>query len=386
MAQNVRFLIATQAKYDQLVKKNEYALYFCLDTQRLYKGDVLIGVGAEATTSTAGLLSAADKAKLDALVAGSTVGLSPINPSIVITDETDGTKKIAVGISKKEGNLITVESDGLYAVAQPTPSYEIEKQEVATDGYSATYKLKKIVGDVVSYCGTIDIPKDKFLQSATINTVTEADNPYTGAVVGEKYFDFLFNDAEQSHKYVPLKELVSTQAYSAGDGIQISDTNVISMALATETTPGAISAEDFKTLQTIPSTYITKEEIEAVKAEIKQDVEATVGTPDASQFAVDENGVLSITELASDKIIHNGQKLNEILDGMTDTFTWGTLSEEVSVDTNSVNAASLISNASVDAEITLNEGTVNAPVSMTKSATVNGVNKGVAQNHNQEVE
>lgn len=156
MAQNVRFLIATQAKYDQLVKKNEYALYFCLDTQRLYKGDVLIGVGAEATTSAAGLLSAADKAKLDALVAGSTVGLSPIDSSIVITDETDGTKKIAVGISKKEGNLITVESDGLYAVAQPTPSYEIEKQEVATDGYSATYKLKKTVGDVVSYCGTID--------------------------------------------------------------------------------------------------------------------------------------------------------------------------------------------------------------------------------------
>jgi hypothetical protein len=64
----------------------------------------------------------------------------------------------------------------------------------------------------------------------------------------------------------------------------------------------------------------------------------------------------------------------------------GTLSEEVSVDTNSVNAASLISNASADAEITLNEGTVNAPVSMTKSATVNGVNKGIAQNHNQEVE
>nr|DAI19875.1 MAG TPA: hypothetical protein [Caudoviricetes sp.] len=361
MAQNVRFLIATQAKYDQLVKKNEYALYFCLDTQRLYKGDVLIGVGAEATTSAAGLLSAADKAKLDALVAGSTVGLSPINPSIVITDETDGTKKIAVGISKKEGNLITVESDGLYAVAQPTPSYEIEKQEVATDGYSATYKLKKTVGDVASYCGTINIPKDKFLQSATINTVTETDNPYTGAVVGEKYFDFLFNDAEQSHEYVPLKELVSTQAYTAGDGIQISDANVISMALATETTPGAISAEDFKTLQTIPSTYITKEEIEAVKAEIKQDVEATVGTPDASQFAVDENGVLSITELASDKITHNGQKLNEILDGMTDTFSWGTLSEEVSVDTNSVNATSLISNASADAEITLNEGTVNAP-------------------------
>lgn len=196
----------------------------------------------------------------------------------------------------------------------------------------------------------------------------------------------MFNDAEQSHEYVPLKELVSTQAYTAGDGIQISDANVISIALATETTPGAISAEDFKILQSIPSTYITKEEIEAVKAEIKQDVEAAVGTPDASQFAVDENGVLSITELASNKITHNGQKLNEILDGMADTFSWGTLSEEVSVDANNVNAASLISNASADAEITLNEGTVNAPVSMTKSATVNGVNKGVAQNHNQEVE
>lgn len=61
MAENVRFKTASQAKYDALENKNAATLYWCLDTQRLYKGDKLFGVGLEATQQFAGLLSAEDK-------------------------------------------------------------------------------------------------------------------------------------------------------------------------------------------------------------------------------------------------------------------------------------------------------------------------------------
>lgn len=74
----VGFLVGTQAEYDAS-SKDQYTLYWITDTKRLYKGSVLYGVGAEATQAAAGLLSAEDKRKLDAIAAGSMrfVGVFP---------------------------------------------------------------------------------------------------------------------------------------------------------------------------------------------------------------------------------------------------------------------------------------------------------------------
>ena len=68
---NVLFKFGTQAEFDALTSKNENALYWLTDTQRLYRGNVLFAVGKDATIASSGLLSAEDKAKLDALVVGS---------------------------------------------------------------------------------------------------------------------------------------------------------------------------------------------------------------------------------------------------------------------------------------------------------------------------
>lgn len=381
MAENVRFKTASQAKYDALETKNAATLYWCLDTQRLYKGEQLFGVGLEATQQFAGLLSAEDKKKLDELVAGSIAGLEAVDGTMSITDGDAGVKKIGVNVSKEAGNLIAVKADGLF-VHVDVPEYKIIKEETPIDGNYATYTLCKTIGDLSEDCGHINIPKDKFLQSATVETVAIADQPYEGAIVGDKYLDLLFNDTESSHVYVPLKDLAG-KTYTAGTGIEISDSNVISMKMATDTEPGAISADNFKLLQEIPQTYLTKDEGIELKEEIKSEVQKDVGTPDASQFKIDENGVLSIDNLDTDKIIYHGKKLTEYLDEVEESYTWDDIPETISATT--AQAATAITQASDGAEVTIGDGSVTDKLNINKSVSLAGTNKGIAQNHNQGV-
>lgn len=108
----------------------------------------------------------------------------------------------------------------------PYPQYDIVKVETAQDGYFATYYLAK---DGVNTSTPINIPKDYLVKSADIKTSTGASDP-SGLPSGTKYIDFVVNtyvgSGAESHIYLNVNELVD--AYTAGDGIEISDDNVIS--------------------------------------------------------------------------------------------------------------------------------------------------------------
>ena len=112
---NVIFKVGTKEQYNLLEQKDSNTLYWLSDTQEIYKGDVLYGVGKAATQELAGLLSAEDKIKLDNLVAGSVAGLTPVDASILIGDGEDGWKTIGVQVSQEEGNTIALKADGLFA-------------------------------------------------------------------------------------------------------------------------------------------------------------------------------------------------------------------------------------------------------------------------------
>lgn len=277
MAQNVKFIsVKLQATYDALEVKDSLALYWIQDTQRLYKGAKLYGTGLTATSEFAGLMSAEDKKALDALIAsgGGLSGLTPVDGTIVITKTEDNSAAIGVGLSAVEGNMLAINNDGLYVGATKVPEYSIEKQEIAEEGYAASYKLKKIVGEEVSYVGdVINIAKDMMLQSATLETVTEADVPYAGAVIGDPYIKMVFNDAGESNIYIPVKGLVDT--YTAGTGIEITEGKIgiklaenahglvavdgaLSINLATRKSDGAMSKEDKLVVDSIPSVYVAR--------------------------------------------------------------------------------------------------------------------------------
>lgn len=278
MAQNVKFIaVRLQTTYDALTTKDPLALYWIQDTQRVYHGSTLMGTGLAATTEFAGLMSAEDKAALDALKAGVSGGLSnlvPIDGTISVVDTIEGGKAIGVAIAQVANNALTAVDGGLFVSTVSVPEYAIEKQEVAEAGYSASYKLKKTVGDIVSYVGdTINIAKDMVLKSATLETVTENGVPYESAVVGEPYICMVFNDANTSNLYIPVKGLVDK--FEAGTGISI-ENNIISVKIASEShglsvvdgslslnlatrnADGAMSKEDKRIIDSIPSAYVAR--------------------------------------------------------------------------------------------------------------------------------
>ena len=95
---------------------------------------------------------------------------------------------------------------------------------------SAAQKLAKKIGD-------INIPKDYLVKSAVIEVVDTADTPYTGALVGDKYIDFVINTQDtadgtgtEQHIYIALNDLVAVMDGSEGTEItvEIDSHNVIS--------------------------------------------------------------------------------------------------------------------------------------------------------------
>ncbi len=208
MANNVIFKVGTLEQYNALAVKDPNTLYWLHDVLELRKGEELYGKGANATTLASGLMSAEDKTKLDNLASGGAIGLTAVDGSVVIAPGEDG-MTIGVKVSEKEGNALTVEEDGLFvpsADVSNVPEYSIEKADEATEGFAATYKLKKVDGETTTYAGDIiNIPKDLVLQSGDTKTVEVADTPYEGAEVGDPYIDLVLNDPDSTHIYIPVK-------------------------------------------------------------------------------------------------------------------------------------------------------------------------------------
>lgn len=273
---NVIFKQGTRAQYDAIATKDSNTLYWLSDTQELFKGDVLYGKGAEATALASGLMSAADKAKLDALTSGGAIGLTAVDASVILGAGEDGNTTIGVQVSKGKGNALELKEDGLFvspAAVSGAVEFAIEKQETAEDGFAETYKLKRTEGEEVTYVGdAINIPKDAVLSGGTYEIVETADTPYAGAEVGDPYVDLVVANAEESHIYIPLKGLVDT--VKAGNGIKVENNTVsvklddanangltvgedgLALGLATADAAGAMSAEDKAALDTVMASIV----------------------------------------------------------------------------------------------------------------------------------
>ena len=98
----------------------------------------------------------------------------------------------------------------------------LEEQATAETGYLKTYVIKQ--GGTA--LGTkINIPKDFLVKSATVQTVSTANDPVSGYNVGDKYLDFIINTKDGSgtneHIYVNVKDLIDT--YTAGTGLTLTN-------------------------------------------------------------------------------------------------------------------------------------------------------------------
>ena len=224
-----------------------------------------IGAATSAAVEAAQSAAEAAAALADAKVSSVTAG-----QGIAVTGAVK-TPTVAVKLDPAAGNIASLSDAGLMVTAPivTIPEYSIVKLGTATDGYLATYQLQK---DGAAAGVNIDIPKDYLVKSASIKTSTGDGDP-SGFPAGTKYIDFVINTHDtiagtgtESHIYLNVQDLVD--AYTAGNGINISDNNEVSakvvaanglsvdangikMSLASGDAAGAMSSADFTKLSGI---------------------------------------------------------------------------------------------------------------------------------------
>lgn len=249
--------------------RNADSFYLCTDTRELYFGAELYtesvrfynGVANKPATPAQGVLYI-DEATGKGEAWDGTAWKPVITPVTVSAGdnsvEIGGTATaptVKVKLSTKDGNQLQLATDagkeGLFVPASDTAdTYKVEEAVTAESGYLKTYVLNRYAnGDETGTaveCGKINIPKDYLVKSAEIKEATTADDPYTGAKVGDKYIDFVINvksgTATDEHVYLPVNELVD--AYTAGNGIDISATNEISVKIDTANANGLSADAD----------------------------------------------------------------------------------------------------------------------------------------------
>ena len=133
-------------------------------------------------------------------------------------------KEISLAISAND-KVLSQTTDGLLA------TFAIAKLGSANEGMAASYQLQDKTGNPMGV--TIDIPKDMVISAAEVKKVEQADQPYSGAVVGDMYIDFTIANATSDHIYLPAKTLFD--AYVQGNGIEINGNKIaVKLDAATE--------------------------------------------------------------------------------------------------------------------------------------------------------
>lgn len=226
-------------------------------------------IGAATSAAAEEAKTAADEAKEAAEAAQNTADAkvasvgATTNGGIAIAG-TATAPTVGIKLNPDSKNAASLGADGLMVTIPDVaiPEYTIAKLATATTGYLASYQLEK---DGVKAGEVINIPKDYLVKSASIKTSTGNGDP-SGLPSGTKYIDFVINTHDttsgtgtESHIYLNVEDLVDV--YTAGNGINISEANVVSakvvaanglsvgasgiaMAVASTTAAGAMSADD----------------------------------------------------------------------------------------------------------------------------------------------
>lgn len=118
-------------------------------------------------------------------------------------------------------------------------SINVEKQSTADTGFFSTYVIKQ---NNTQKGVKINIPKDFLVKSATVKTCTTVNNPIQGYSVGDKYIDFVINTKDSTgtdeHLYLAAKEIGAYPVDEvtltvANDKLAIKDNSVTWAKLAT---------------------------------------------------------------------------------------------------------------------------------------------------------
>lgn len=258
---------------------------------------------------------------------------------------------VGIKLDTTAGNAASLSAKGLMVTIPAAAEYAITKLETATDGYFATYQLQK---NGVASGVNIDIPKDYLVKSASIKTAGK-DDP-SGFAEGTKYIDFVINTkvgtGNEDHIYLNVEDLVDV--YTAGNGIEVSEANVISakvvsenglsldatgikLSLASGTTAGAMSVAQYTKLEGIDE-GATKNTITLNGVATKNPsfyAPATGGT--AGQILISNGANTAPTFQDMPEAFHKYSATNSALTASGGAFTW-----TITAATHGVNSDAII--------------------------------------------
>lgn len=187
-----------------------------IDQQMNTKVDKIIGKGLSTNDYTtaeknklANIESEANKTIVDSALSGSSE--NPVQNKVINTALNGKVDKVnGKGLSANDfTSAYKTKLDNL-DTNLTSKNVTVEKLSTAETGFLSSYIVKQ---NGVQVGNTINIPKDYLVKSGSVKTVTTADVPVQGYVVGDKYIDLVINtktsDGTNEHLYILVSDLIS---------------------------------------------------------------------------------------------------------------------------------------------------------------------------------
>lgn len=229
----IKFWTNTQNKYDSLAKKEPSTVYFCADSQQIYKGDNCYTSSVKIVDTLPTIIR---KDTLYIIQSGDSAG------GYVYPSGGSDWKKILTGDIFKVTSILSLEdipiatetTDGFLSysdkktydeaaskVCEIEESYPISIESKETSDRTKTYTFKQgaeIVGEV-------SIPKNVVVESGSVVFVPANTIMQDGEYLPEgKYLKLVFASETSDDVYISLADLASL--YTPGDGIIIEDNKI----------------------------------------------------------------------------------------------------------------------------------------------------------------
>ena len=182
----------------------------------------------------------------------------------------------------------------------------VEDVSAGQSDYAKVYKIYQCATQndesVSTLKGTINIPKDLFIKSASVETVVTPDVPYSGATVGDKYIDIEVQN-QQAHLYVPCNSLVdeyTAEQNASQVQLTIDANNVISAEIVDGSVDTAALGASAVTTAKIADSNVTTAKIadeNVTKGKLASGVQSSLDLADSAVQSVTEgatNGTVSV--------------------------------------------------------------------------------------------
>lgn len=323
----VKFWCNTRAAYDAIVSKDPSTVYFCKDSQEIFRGEVSYSGSVKIVTSlpdlmrrdTLYIIQSGENAGGYVYPMGGSGHIKVINGSVftggggggisiedipMASPTTDGLMASADYVALKETvtKVSTLETD----VEQLKSSTPLTIEESNDPLYAKVYTFKQ-GSDTI---GAVNIPKDLVVKSGVLEDVAADSVLQNGSYLpAGKYIVLTISNDAEDKIYISVGDLGGI-SYTAGDGIEIEESKIklkavlgnglkiesgaLKLDLATPTEAGALSAEDKVKIDSLPKVYMqNKYSVTGLPAGCLTDIkdhEIRIFCPSTTQFTVQNVG------------------------------------------------------------------------------------------------